>query len=165
MAKHSATVAVSPGSFDPITNGHLDVIRRGACLFDELVVAVGDNPEKSSSLPASRRAEMVRKAVAKLENVRVQTYSGLTVDFARSVGAGAILRGLRGSSDLHFERSTALTNRRVAGVETVFVLPAPEHSFISSSLVRQVVRGGGDVSALVPGEVLSEIEAAYRTAV
>jgi pantetheine-phosphate adenylyltransferase len=154
MSEHKRTLAVFPGAFDPITNGHVDVLRRGAGLFDELVVAVGENPAKTPLLPLDRRAEIVREVVAGLPNVRVETYTGLTVTMAARLGACAILRGLRGSSDLPFERSVALTNRQISGIETVFVLPAAEHSFISSTLVRQIAQGGGDVSALVPPEAL-----------
>ena len=157
MSDHKTTLAVLPGTFDPITNGHLDVIRRGAELFDELVVAVGNNPDKSAMLPSARRVEVVRAAVAAMANVRVEAYRGLTVDFARRVGARVILRGIRGSSDMHFEIQVAQTNRRVAGVETVFILPTPECAFISSSLVRQIARAGGDVSSLVPPEALAAL--------
>ena len=156
MNEHKTTLAVFPGTFDPITNGHLDLIERGAALFDELIVAVGSNPDKAPLLPAGVRAEIVGKVVAglDLDNVRVEPYAGLTVDFARRVGAKVLLRGVRGSSDLHFEARVALTNRHMTGVETVFVLPSPEHAFISSGLIRQIVREGGDISSLVPPEVI-----------
>ncbi len=147
-------IAVFPGTFDPITLGHLDVIRRGAKLFDELVIAVGRNPEKSSLLPPERRVEIIRQAVEGLKRVRVQSFEGLTVDFARRVGASAILRGIRNSSDLQYEFQVALTNRVVAGVETVFVMTSPQYAFTSSSLIRQIASQGGDVSALVPEGVL-----------
>ena len=157
MSDHKTTLAVFPGTFDPLTRGHLDVIRRGAALFDQLVVGVGDNPEKRSFLPVARRAEIVRQVVSGLANVRVETYTGLTVDLARRLGAKVLLRGLRGSADLHFEFQVAQTNRQVSGVETVFILPAPELAFISSGLVRQIAGGGGDVSSLVPPEVVAHL--------
>ncbi|MGB2821862.1 MAG: pantetheine-phosphate adenylyltransferase [Phycisphaerae bacterium] len=156
MNEHKTTLAVFPGTFDPITNGHLDVIERGAALFDELIVAVGSNPDKASLLPASVRAGIVQEVVTGLDlgNVRVESYAGLTVDFARAVGANVLLRGIRDGSGLQFEAQVALTNRHMTGVETVFVLPSPEYSFISSGLIRQIVREDGDISSLVPPEVV-----------
>jgi len=153
------SAALYPGTFDPITNGHLDVIRRGAGLFDELVVGVGENPDKASMLNRDERAEIIREIVAAMPNVRVETFTGLTVDFARRLGAAAILRGIRSSTDLQFEFQMALTNRAAAGVETVFIMPSPEYAFTSSSLIRQIARMGGDVSALVPLTVLPHIRA------
>lgn len=154
---HTTRLAVFPGTFDPITNGHVDVIRRGAGLFDELVVAVLDNPQKQSLLGQSQRVDLIRRVVGDLPNVRVESFTGLTVDFVRSVGAQVILRGIRDTSDLHFEFQLALTNRAVGGVETVFVMTNPQYAFISSSLIRQIARMGGDVSALVPPEVLKAL--------
>jgi pantetheine-phosphate adenylyltransferase len=154
MTDRPHRLGLFPGSFDPITNGHLDVIRRGCLLFDELVIGVGDNPEKTSMLSAADRAEIIRQVVADLPAVRVEIYRGLTGDLARRLGATAILRGLRNTSDLHFEFQLALTNRMTAGVETVFVIPAGEHAFTSSSLIRQIATLGGDVSAMVPAAVL-----------
>jgi len=164
MARRKRTTAVFPGTFDPITSGHLDVIARGAALFDELIVAVGDNPRKGACLSAARRAAMVHRATAGLNNVRVATYRGLTVDFARRAGARAILRGLRDAADLAGETQMALTNRHVSGIETLFVLPGPDRAYISSTLVRQIAAGGGDVSGLVPPEVLGAVRAAYGPA-
>jgi pantetheine-phosphate adenylyltransferase len=150
MSQPPERIGVFPGMFDPITNGHLDVIRRGAGLFDELVVAVGQNPEKASLLAQARRVEIARQAIGDLPGVRVESYQGLTVDFVRACGAVAILRGIRNSSDLQFEFQVALTNREVAGVETVFIMTSPQYAFTSSSLIRQIAAQGGDVSALVP---------------
>ena len=152
-------LAVFPGTFDPVTNGHLDIIRRGARLFDVLVVGVGNNPEKASLLGHPQRAEILREVLADLPNVRVEMFDGLTVDFARRVGACAIVRGIRSFSDLHFEYQVALTNRLAAGVETVFIVPAPEHAFTSSTLIKQMARMGGDVSAMVPPQVLPHLGA------
>lgn len=151
-------VAIFPGTFDPISNGHLDIIRRGAGLFDELIVAVGDNPEKTPLLEQSRRTEIIRQCIAGLPNVRVESFTGLTVDYARKVGAVAMLRGIRNTTDLHFEFQVALTNRVVAGVETVFIMAGTEFAFTSSSLIRQIARMGGDVSALVPPQVLPYLQ-------
>jgi len=146
-----------PGTFDPITNGHLDIIRRGRGLFDELVVAVGDNPEKHSLLSAEKRANVIREVVADMDNVRVEIFTGLTVDLARRLGATAIIRGLRNTTDLHFEFQVALTNRVVAGIETVFVITSTQWAFTSSSLIRQIARMGGDVSAMVPPQVVPHL--------
>jgi pantetheine-phosphate adenylyltransferase len=153
-------LVVFPGTFDPITHGHLDVIRRGARLFDELVVAVGENPQKSAMLSQAQRVRIIRRVVADMGRVRVEPYKGLTVDFARRLGASAILRGIRDTSDLLMEFQMAWTNRRIGGLETVFIMTGPEVAFISSSLVKQIAQGGGDVSALVPPQVL---EAMHRT--
>ncbi|HOD84648.1 MAG TPA: pantetheine-phosphate adenylyltransferase, partial [Phycisphaerae bacterium] len=154
MTDRPPRLGLFPGTFDPITNGHLDIIRRGRGLFDQLVVAVGDNPEKHSLLNADERAAIIREVVADMDNVRVEIFTGLTVDLARRLGATAILRGLRNTTDLHFEFQVALTNRVVAGIETVFVITASEWAFTSSSLIRQIARMGGDVSAMVPPQVL-----------
>ena len=159
MAKPEKRIAVFPGTFDPVTHGHLDVIRRGRKLFDELIVAVGHNPEKTSLFTQEERAQMLRQFLGDLPNVRVATFRGLTVDFARKVGAAAILRSIRNSSDLQFEFQVALTNRVVAGMETVFIMPSTEFAFISSSLIKQISAGGGDVSALVPPLVVERMQA------
>ena len=158
MSSHKSRLAMFPGTFDPLTNGHLDVIRRGCALFDELVVAVGDNPEKKAMLSQHQRVEIIREVLsAEGLAARVEAFSGLTVDFARTVGADVILRGIRNSNDLQFEFQVALTNRVVAGVETVFILTSSDLAFTSSSLIRQIASMGGDVSALVPPQVLSHI--------
>jgi len=148
------TIAVFPGTFDPITNGHLDIIRRGAELFDELVVAVGENPAKASRFDQQQRAEIVRQATASVPNVRVEPYTGLTIDAAKRLGATVMLRGLRNGSDVQHEVQMAMTNRAVGGMETLFMMTSPDCAFIASSLVRQIVAGGGDVSAMVPPQVL-----------
>lgn len=150
MDGHTPRIAVFPGTFDPITNGHLDVVERGRKLFDQLVIAVGHNPEKRHLFSQEERAEIIHQLVAAMPNVRVETFRGLTVDYARQVGAATILRGIRNSSDLQFEFQVALTNRVVAGVETVFIMTSEQFAFVSSSLIKQVAGMGGDVSALVP---------------
>jgi len=157
MTDRPPRLGLFPGTFDPITNGHLDIIRRGRGLFDQLVVAVGDNPEKHSLLNADERASVIREVVADMDNVRVEIFTGLTVDLARRLGATAILRGLRNTTDLHFEFQVALTNRVVAGIETAFIITGTQWAFTSSSLIRQVARMGGDVSAMVPPQVLPHI--------
>ncbi|NLF29521.1 MAG: pantetheine-phosphate adenylyltransferase [Planctomycetes bacterium] len=150
MDKTSPRIAVFPGAFDPATNGHLDVIRRGSRLFEELIVAVGDNPAKKAMFSHAERCAMLRELTAAMANVRVAEYTGLTVEFVRGAGAAAILRGIRNATDLQFELELALTNRAVTGVETVFITPAAEYAFTSSTLIRQIASMGGDVSALVP---------------
>ena len=154
MSQTSSRIAVLAGTFDPITLGHLDLIRRGSRLYEQLIVGIGDNPEKSSMLDAAQRLEIVHKTIGDLANVRVDRYTGLTMDFARKCGAGVLLRGIRDAADLHVETAVAHTNRQVSGIETVFMLPAPQYAFISSRLVRQIAQAGGDVSGMVPPEVL-----------
>ena len=140
--------AVFPGQFDPFTNGHLDVVRRGVELFDELVVAVGINPEKREMFTLDERIEMIRELLRDLAGVKVQKYTGLTVDFVREVQATAILRGIRDVSDLRYEFQLALANRAVGGVETVFIMTGDQYALTSSSLIRQIVSLGGDVKQL-----------------
>jgi len=159
MDRTTGTIAAYPGTFDPITNGHVDLIRRGAGVFGELVVAVGDNPEKTCLLSAAERLDLAKAAVGELglPNVRVERYGGLTVDFARQIGATVLLRGIRDPSDLHYEMRIAHTNRQMTGVETAFMLPAPQWAFLSSELVRQIARQGRDVSAMVPAAVAAHL--------
>lgn len=148
-------IAVYPGSFDPITYGHLDVIGRGRKLFDELVVAVGRNPGKDPLFSADERVEMTRQLIAEMVTkekkgapVRVESFEGLTVDFAREIGAGILLRGVRNLSDLQYEVQQAVTNREVAGLETAFVVAGQSFAYTSSSLIRQIAAMGDDLSAL-----------------
>src|SRR2546423_6087323 len=141
-------IAVFPGQFDPITNGHRDVIRRGVRLFDELIVAVGINPEKKELFRIEERVEMIRLLLKGQKGVRVEQFAGLTVDFVRKSGATAILRGIRDVSDLRYEFQLAQANRAVGGVETVVIMTGDQYALTSSSLIRQVVALGGDVHAL-----------------
>jgi pantetheine-phosphate adenylyltransferase len=141
-------IGVFPGQFDPITNGHLDVIRRGVRLFDELIVAVGINPEKRGLISLAERVRMIRTLLKDEPGVRVEQYTGLTVDFVRQAKATAILRGIRDVSDLRYEFQLALANRAVGGVETVFIMAGDQFALTSSSLIRQVVALGGDVRQL-----------------
>lgn len=150
-------IAMYPGSFDPVTFGHLDVIARGRVLFDELYVAVGRNPGKDPLFSADERVAMARALVDELVRrqpgmapVHVRSFDGLTVDFARQVGATILLRGVRNISDMQYEMQQAVTNREVAGLETAFVVAGPSLSYISSSLIRQIVAMGRDLSALRP---------------
>ena len=140
--------AVFPGQFDPITNGHLDVIRRGTRLYDELIVGVGINPEKRELFTIDERVEMIEELVKPIRGARVERFSGLTVDFVRQMGANVILRGIRDVSDLRYEFQLALANRAVGDVETVFIMTGDQFALTSSSLIRQVVSLGGDVKSL-----------------
>ncbi len=142
-------IGVFPGQFDPITSGHLDVIRRGGRLFDELIIAVGINPEKKEMFTLDERVEMIGHLLADIPGTRVERFVGLTVDFVRQVKATAILRGIRDVSDLRYEFQLAQANRAVGGVETVFVMTGDQHAMTSSSLIRQVVALGGNVDHLI----------------
>src|SRR4051812_37295302 len=141
-------IGVFPGQFDPITNGHLDVIRRGVPLFDELIVAVGINPEKRELFTIDERVRMIRTLTKDVAGVRVEKYTGLTVDFVRHAKATAILRGIRDVSDLRYEFQLALANRAVGGIETMFIMAGEQYALTSSSLIRQVVALGGDIRQL-----------------
>ena len=143
-------VGVFPGQFDPITNGHLDVIRRGVKMFDELIIAVGVNPDKRELFTLDERVEMIGELCRGIQRTRVQKYEGLTADFVKEVKATAILRGIRDVSDLRYEFQLALANRAVGGVETIFIMTGDQYALTSSSLIRQIVSLGGDVKALAP---------------
>jgi pantetheine-phosphate adenylyltransferase len=155
-------VGVFPGVFDPVTLGHMDIIRRGAALFDRLVAAVAENPSKESLFTAEERMGMLREATAGLEGVEVASYDGLTVDFVGQYGASVILRGLRQHSDFEYEYQLALTNRTISGVETLFVMADERAAYISSRLVREVASLGGDVSKLVPANVAEALAKKLR---
>jgi pantetheine-phosphate adenylyltransferase len=144
-------IAIYPGSFDPLTNGHLDLIERGAKIFDELIVAILRNPEKEPLFSLEERLEMIRDMTRERENVRVDSFDGLMVDYALKVGATAVLRGIRAISDYEYELQMALMNRKLEPrLETVFMMPAETYSYLSSRLVREVATLGGSVRGLVP---------------
>jgi pantetheine-phosphate adenylyltransferase len=150
--------ALYPGSFDPITLGHLDLIERSSRLFEQVLVAVLQNPSKQPSFSLDQRLAQIRRATAHLSNVDVGSFDGLTVEFARRTGTGVILRGLRAMSDFEFELQIAHTNLSLAPeVETLFLATAVPHSFLSSSVVKEVARFGGEVRHLVPGGVAEEL--------
>lgn len=143
--------ALCPGSFDPVTNGHLDIIERTARYFDDVIVAVSRNLQKSQSLfTLEERQEMLREVTAYLGNVRIDSFEGLLVDYARDVAAEAIVKGLRAVSDFDYELQMAQMNQRLSGIDTFFISTSPQYSFLSSSLVREVARFGGDVTSMVP---------------
>ncbi|PWW23224.1 phosphopantetheine adenylyltransferase [Geodermatophilus normandii] len=146
-----------PGSFDPVTNGHVDVIARAAALYDELVVAVLVNPGKAGLFAVDERMELLREAVADLPNVVVDSFSGLLVDYCRSHDVPVVVKGLRAVGDFEYELQMAQMNRELAGVETLFVPTAPQVGHLSSSLVKQIATFGGDVSRLVPKGVLDRL--------
>lgn len=148
----SKRIAVFPASFDPVTNGHLDLIHRALSLnlFDKIIVAVGVNPEKKPLFSVEERVEMLREVTKELPNVEVDYYEGLTAEYVKRVGATVILRGLRVFSDFEHEFQMAFMNRRLAGVETIFLMSRLEYSYINSSLVKQIAQFGGDLSGLVP---------------
>lgn len=145
--------AVFPGSFDPITMGHYDIVMRSLPLFDRIIIAIGINADKKYMFPLEQRQKFLEDAFAGHPSVSITTYEGLTVDFCQQVGAGFILRGLRNPADFEFEKAIAHTNRVLAPVETVFLLTSPDTAFISSTIVRDVIRNGGDYTALVPKSV------------
>jgi pantetheine-phosphate adenylyltransferase len=152
--------AVYPGSFDPMTNGHLDIIRRGTRVFDRVVVAVLENEGKSPLFSVAERMELLRNCTAELPNVEVQAFSGLLVDFMHRVNAQVVVRGIRAISDYEYELQMALMNRELSPeVETIFMLPAVEYTFVSSRLVKEVFRLGGDITRLVPPLVLENLRA------
>jgi pantetheine-phosphate adenylyltransferase len=148
--------AIFPGSFDPITNGHFDIIKRGVSLFDEVIVAIGVNAEKKYMFSLEDRKRFIEEAFKDEPKVRVISYSGLTIDLCKKENADFILRGLRNPADFEFEKAIAHTNRVMSKIETVFLLTAARTSFISSSIVRDVLRNGGDISQLVPESVLTK---------
>ena len=148
---------VCPGSFDPVTNGHLDVLVRASRLYDEVTVAVLVNPGKSGLFEVPERIEMLREVTAELGNVRVDSFEGLLVDYCRERGIPVVVKGLRAVSDFDYELQMAQMNHRLTGLETFFVATNPEYSFLSSSLVKEVARWGGDVGGLVPDAVLARL--------
>lgn len=151
--------AICPGSFDPVTNGHLDIIERTSRHFDTVVVAVIRNPQKSTSLfTLEERQEMLHEVTAHLDNVKIEFFKGLLVDFASQHGAAAIVKGLRAVSDFDYELQMAQMNQRLSGIDTFFISTSPQHSFLSSSLVKEVARFGGDVSSMVPPVIMQRLE-------
>ncbi|MGY3792768.1 pantetheine-phosphate adenylyltransferase [uncultured Aquimarina sp.] len=146
--------AVFPGSFDPITLGHYDIIERGLTLFDEVILAIGVNAEKKYMFSLEERKSFIEDAFKDEPKIKVMTYKGLTVEFCKQQNANFILRGLRNPADFEFEKAIAHTNRKMSEIETVFLLTSSGKSYISSSIVRDVIRNGGDVTGLVPETVV-----------
>ena len=150
--------AIFPGSFDPITNGHLDVINRGMKLFDELIIAVGRSPIKNPLFTPEERVEMIAELTADMPGVSVESFDGLMVEYAAQRKADVILRGLRSLTDVHYEFKLAMTNRAVAGIETVFVMTSAEYGFTSSTLIREAAALGGNVSDLIPKTIYNRLQ-------
>ncbi|MHC4697026.1 MAG: pantetheine-phosphate adenylyltransferase [Planctomycetota bacterium] len=168
MSQRNTDLAIFPGMFDPVSHGHLDIIRRGAKLYKKLIIAVGENPLKTPVFTQEERREMLLKHTGELENVEVATYSGLTIEFARSVNAGVILRGIRDNVDLHAELEIATTNLIVGDIETVFLMTSGQHVLTSSTLIRQIVEIGQydseHLARLVPVDVAKRLEERLRRA-
>lgn len=153
--------ALCPGTFDPVTNGHLDVVRRAARLYDRIVVAVVENPGKEPLFEAAERVEMLEEALADVSSVEVDSFTGLLVDYARDHDVSLIVKGLRAVSDFEYEIQMAQMNRHLAEVETCFVATSPKWSYLSSSLVKEIARYGGDVSSVVPEHVVRKLKERY----
>jgi pantetheine-phosphate adenylyltransferase len=156
--------AIFPGSFDPITNGHLDVISRGMKLFDELIIAVGRSPIKNQLFTPEERVEMIAEIIRqrKMKGVSVESFEGLTVEYATSKKADVILRGLRSLTDVQYEFQLAMTNRAVAGIETIFIMTSEQYGFTSSTLIREVASLGGDLSNLIPKNVQKRLRQRFK---
>jgi len=145
--------AIFPGSFDPLTLGHHDIIMRGITLFDEIIIAIGKNADKKYMFSLEKRMQFIEEAFKDVPSIKVKTYQGLTVDFCKKEDANFILRGLRNPADFEFEKAIAHTNRKLSEIETVFLLTSSGKSYISSSIVRDVIRNNGDYTGLVPDSV------------
>jgi len=157
------TRAVYPGSFDPVTNGHIDLIQRSSTLFDEVVVAILRNAEKTPMFTIEERVEMLERSVRDLKNVTVECFDGLLVDFATKIEASVIIRGIRAISDYEYELQMALMNRRLSSsIETVFMLPAESYSYLSSKLVKEIAQLGGSIHGLVPEDVEKRLDIKFR---
>lgn len=155
------TRVVCPGSFDPVTNGHLDIIERSAFLFDEVVVVVLINESKSGLFPIAQRIELITEATKNLPNVTLDSYAGLLVDYCAQNDIQAIVKGLRAVSDFDYELQMAQMNGNLTGIDTVFIPTSPDYTFIASSLVKEVAKHGGDVAGLVPKVVMTALDEAY----
>lgn len=152
-------IAVCPGSFDPVTNGHLDIIKRAAKLFDEVIVLVVINPAKKPSFSVEERVELISRVVKDLPNVKVDSYYGLLIEYMREKGATVIVKGLRAVSDFEYEFQMALTNKKLSNdIDTVFLTTGTQHMYLSSSIVKQVAGFGGDIDSFVPECILEDIE-------
>ena len=155
--------AIYPGSFDPVTNGHLDVIERAQKLFDEVIVAVAHNDEKQPLFSLKERLSLLRETAGKIDDVRIADFNGLLVEFAKAEKAGAVIRGLRAVSDFEFEFQMALMNRKLdALVETIFLMPKEEYTYLSSRIVKEIARLGGDVSGFVPACVANALSRRFK---
>lgn len=156
-------IAICPGSFDPATNGHIDIIKRAGSLFDKVIVAVLNNPNKKPLFSVEERVELLKKTCCSIENVEIDSFSGLLIDYAKSKNANAIVKGLRAVSDFEYELQMALMNKKLnPEVETVFVMTSSKYSYLSSSLVKEVAQYGGCIKGLVPDIIENEIHQRFR---
>ena len=146
--------AIFPGSFDPITIGHLDIVKRGIKIFDEIIIAIGNNTNKKYMFSKEKRVELVQVTFSAYDNIKIVSYEGLTVDFCKKNNIEFVIRGLRNPADFEFEKSIALTNREMTGIETIFFLTSPENSFISSSIVRDLIRNKGEYKLFIPKDII-----------
>lgn len=154
MDNNNQKIAIYPGSFDPITLGHLDVLKDGAKMFDKVIIAVADNPNKTGMFSVEKRKELIKASIKDLSNVEVDSFSGLTINYAKEKGATILLRGLRAVSDFEYEMQLSQNNRALSeDIKTVFLITRPEYNFISSSSVKEILNNGGDISKFVPKEV------------
>lgn len=156
-------IAIYPGTFDPVTNGHLDILERAATLFDEVIVAVAEETYKTNLFSLQERADMLRQVIINIPNARVETFSGLLMDYVKAKGACAVVRGLRAVSDFEYEFQLSMMNKKLhAQAETIFLTTASEYSFISSSIIKQVAALGGCVTGLVPSEVEKALKQKFQ---
>lgn len=156
-------IAIYPGTFDPITNGHIDIINRSLRLFDHIIIAIGSNPRKSPLFTLKERIVMIDESIRDLPGVSVEAFEGLLVDFIRKHNARVIIRGLRAISDFEYEFQTALMNRKLdTEIETVFLMPSEEYSYLTSSLIKEVSRFGGDISSFVPKHVCAMLKEKFK---
>ncbi len=156
------TTAIYPGSFDPITNGHLDILKSGSEIFDKVIIAVSYNIEKQGLIPVEKRVELIKESVKNLENVEVDTFEGLTVDYAKRRGTHILLRGLRTASDFEYELQLSQTNNYLSkDIKTVFLMTKPEYNFISSSMVKEILKNKGDFRQFVPEPVYKYLATCY----
>ena len=162
MTTQPTRSAIYPGSFDPLTNGHVDIIERGLKMYDRLIVAVANNPQKKHFLSAEERVGLCREALGNRPGLEIETFDGLVVDFARKNGVNVLLRGVRAVSDFEYEFQLAGMNRKLSGVETVFIVTSEESFYVASRLVKEVASFGGDVSSMVPAPVLAALTARYQ---
>ena len=145
--------AIFPGTFDPFTLGHLDILNRSKLIFDEVIIGIGKNDEKTSMFSIEKRIELIKSIISKEDKIEVMSYNGLTIDFCKKVNADFIVRGVRNNGDFEFEKAIARTNRLLSKIETVFLLTSAKTSFISSSIVRDLIKNNGDYSELVPKKI------------
>jgi len=156
-------IAIYPGSFDPITNGHLDILKRGAKIFDKVVIAVADNMRKEAVFSARERMDLIKNCTSDFKNVEIDRFTGLVVDYAKSVHASVIIRGLRQVTDFEYEFQMALMNRQLnEDIDTIFLMPHEKYTYLSSSVVREITELDGDVSRFVPENVLKKLKNKYR---